>query len=355
MIEREALRRHARAAAALTLFGCNLGVFKTIDGSDASAEGEIRDAAPTLEDAEASTASIDSGPPNSNARDANATIDASVTTPDAGPPPECNLNAPFGAPVALGSINTGANDQSFRLSPDGLIGYFTRHSVTAPSAEIVQVKRTSQALPFGSPSVVGVPTEWNPQTPNENYLFSMTGNGLEIYFSRADQSGHRSIFVSTRATTAATFGTGSVVTELAIPGHQVDSPFVREDGEVIYFTTDARVQRAWFDSSGLHTESVPELAPTDDFISQTSPVVTPDDLTIYFGAVSYRGGLPLSRIEVASRTSVSQPFGGRRVVSELDPSVSGFVTYASANGCSVYLTGVYTGGPDVYVASRPPL
>ena len=72
--------------------------------------------------------------------------------------------------------------------------------------------------------------------------------------------------------------------------------------------------------------------------NDAGPVATPDGLTIFFSsnrpAAGAAGG---NDVWIARRSSVSEVFGAPQLVTELNSAGSDAVTWASPDGCTVYI------------------
>jgi hypothetical protein len=61
---------------------------------------------------------------------------------------------PFGAPIALSSVNTAANEDTPGVSSDGLMLFFSSNRVSGQGYELYVSTRTSRAVEFNAPSQV---------------------------------------------------------------------------------------------------------------------------------------------------------------------------------------------------------
>ena len=82
---------------------------------------------------------------------------------------------------------------------------------------------------------------------------------------------------------------------------------------------------------------------------ESFPVVTPDELTLYFSS-NRANGAGLQDIYVARRASVSDNFGAPVNLAELNTGTNDFPTWISDDGCVLYLMSgtMY----DIYYATR---
>ena len=134
------------------------------------------------------------------------------------------------------------------------------------------------------------------------------------------------------------------------------SPYFREDGSALYYASN-RIQanqldiyRASWNGAGFALASaVAELnSPANEF----DPVITPDELTIFFisDRAGGRGGLD---IWTATRPSTSAPFSAPANLTELNTSADDIPTFVTADACTIYFAFNGPGHYVQYVASRP--
>ena len=297
------------AAACLAGFaGCGGGDNTTDAGSDATTSDVVSDS-----------------PVSSDASDAGAS---------------CDWSKPFGAPVAVSELNVGGDSaQSARLSVDGLTVYFTRVAADGGLGDIYTATRTSTTQPFGIPVALQGPNgaSTHEATP------TVTADQLTLYFF-STAAASPDIYVSTRGSTSSAFSAGSAVpaitTWLAENG-----PYVLSDHSALYFSA-ARDPDGGVSDAGAITVRVfrsPVVngsvgAPVEIGLQGVafSPVVAPNELTIYFSS-NRQGSVGNSDIWVAQRATKNDSFGTPTNVSSLNvANATQQPNFVTADGCTMY-------------------
>lgn len=164
--------------------------------------------------------------------------------------------------------------------------------------------------------------------------------------------------VATRASTATSFGSHAAVGVLN-SAQQDRAPYVVPDHSAIYFVSDRagsdQIYRAprtgsTFGGASLVTGTMLQLNTRID-----SPVVTPDELTLYF-ASERAGGLGATDIYVATRASAVTGFGAPVALTSLSTAFFDVPTWVSADNCVLYFSRTAAGTTpihDLYVATKP--
>lgn len=268
--------------------------------------------------------------------------------PDA-KPPRCNPTAAFGTPVAVTALNTSSNDEAARLSSNELTVYSSSdRGGGVGSWDIWLATRASTSDAFGTPSLLaGVNT-----TGLERYP-TVTADGLVLYaFVGADPN--YDLAIATRASVTSSFSALSTIAALNTSGSD-ELPYALPDGSAIYFesqrSNSAELYRAvrngaGFDAPNLVTGTNLEVA------NQSGPVLSPDELTLYFN--SDRAGSGTYEIYEATRASTVQGFDAP-VALNLDPTGKHFTTpsWISNDNCVLYFTSRSVSGDyDIYYARR---
>jgi hypothetical protein len=349
------LRQAALVSAIIAVSGCAsiLGIEDTVDdpagtapgggGPDATDEGVV--VTPGAD------GSVD-GSDEASALDAEADGDAVAA-------PACDLTKPFSAPTIV-SISTTANyETAGRMSGDELTIYFEKGPFSGGNVvngEIYQATRTTTTSAWGTPSLL---TSLN-STASDGYL-TVSADGLTGYFAsiRSGGPGGVDIFVSTRASAGAAFGSPSRVTAVNGASND-DDPYLRPDGLALYFDSDrgaggdVDIFRSTIDGAG--NVSAPSLVSTvNTNANETEPVVTPDDLTLFFA----RGNAAsdAQEIFVSTRATTAAAWGAPSKVTELNSNKNDRPTWISADGCRILISSTRSGNAgsgDVYFAQRPP-
>jgi hypothetical protein len=299
-----------------------------------------------------------------------------LATPDANPGEagarsSCDLRKPFGAPTFV----EGLADPSallvagLRLSADYRTGYYHANPLdgsgsSAVSLDLYVVTRVDPAAPFdGTLSVMGAGIN----TTADETDPTVSGNGLLLVFARAYTQQPAHLYYATRDTTSASFVyAGPVPNVNDFTGATSDStPFLREDGKVLYFNSSrasasgSSIYRSTWTGSAFGVP-VP-VAELSSPVGGYGPVVTPDDLTIYFGVPRGVPGAPddaVGDIWMSSRARTSDPFSPPVNVAELNSSLMKAPTFVTRDGCTLYSSAFATapaadGTATEYVAEKP--
>ncbi len=322
---------------------------------DTSVEGDAGPDA-TAVDSGADVAAQDSGndvaAKDSGSTDGGADVDAG---------PACDLSKPFGTPTPVIELNTAANEGDARLTHDELTVYFTR----APTADagvdggagltdMFVASRSNKTSPFsGISPVASLDTASNETSP------SPTGDDLTLYYTTDKTglvTGYWDVIAATRANTAAAFGSPSSVLGVSNAGSEQLDVFVMASNLVVYYSSNTstnnypfylyRASRATT-SDTFAVDSSGVLAALDIGNRDRSPVVTPDELTLYF-ATDRSGGSDYD-IYVATRQSKSVAFGNKTDVAELNTTNNEIPSWISDDGCRMY----FTQSGDIYTALKP--
>jgi hypothetical protein len=284
-----------------------------------------------------------------------AQVDAATDAADAASP-LCDVDKPFAAPTLITEISTSGTEQGFRLSSDYKTAFFGSNRDDADGgAGIWTASRSDLKSPFMSISkltTVSLPNSGDP---------SITGDGLTLFFGASTSGLPSDIYVAARSTTAAQF-LNPAPTAGVNSSAEDEQPFIREDGQVLYLVSAKSgtlgLYRATATASGFNTPT--EISELTTASGETNPVVTPDDLVIYYSSNrtdgNAVGGLD---VWVATRASAgATAFGVPRNVAELNTTNDDKVTFVTRDRCSVYfqrnvtVAGVTT--RSVYVATKTP-
>jgi hypothetical protein len=264
----------------------------------------------------------------------------------------CNASQPFAPPVLVAGLSQdGTNDGDGRLTPDELTIVFW--SDRTPNG-IYIATRTSRTSPFGTPQAVAAVN-----SSTGGAFPSITADGLTI-FLESDKSGAYQIYSASRTTLGAQFSAPSAVT---IPTFMSSDGknYVLPDESAIYFVSyrsgpgAGDIYRSQI-SAGLQF-GTPVLVPNvNGTSSDYDPVVTPDELTLYFSSdrpdPAAKGTFD---IWMAKRASLGAAFDPPVNVQEVNSSAIEEPSWISPDNCRLYL---YRQGADtyykIYVASRSP-
>jgi hypothetical protein len=137
----------------------------------------------------------------------------------------------FGTPAPLTSINSSAVDTSPSLSPDGQTLYFQSSQTNMQSDIFVATNGASGYSLVTTSSPVAAVND--PAANDGNPVIS--ADGLTLYFSSNRGGGTYQVYVATRASTSAAFGTPQAVAEVNAPSVGDRWPqFISADGCRLY-------------------------------------------------------------------------------------------------------------------------
>jgi Tol biopolymer transport system component len=291
-------------------------------------------------------------PPPMHQVDAGSSNDA-VEAADAPAAGRCDPSASFGAPVAITELNSSSSDEGATLTPDELTIYFDSSRPGGLGGyDIYVATRTSRTDHFSEPALLaGVNTAGNERNP------TVTGDGLTLYATNGGGSTFDMLY-ATRASSTSSFSSLAPVTGLGSTGSNSAS-IVLPNGSAVYLTSG---RTGTYQLYRTVPAGSPGAMDTPTLLTGTNlsvqgnnmdPVVTPDELTLYFA--SDRGAAGTPNIYVATRASTAVGFDDPIELPSL--SVSNQVVYptwVSADNCVLYFTAGSPGGYRLYVASKPP-
>lgn len=141
------------------------------------------------------------------------------------------------------------------------------------------------------------------------------------------------------------------VTEANIGATINETPYIMQD-HMIYWASDATgtldmYRATWNGSSFRSPERITGIDVVDNNL-KTSPVVTPDELTLHFQSAR-AGSVGTYDIWMATRTSTVAAFGMPMNLSILNGSENDIPSWISADNCLLYFTrNVGGSGPTDY-------
>jgi Tol biopolymer transport system component len=276
--------------------------------------------------------------------------------------PPCDPSKPFGAPrLVEGLADIGASAVSgLRLSRDSLTGYFSaRDRPDGNGGDTLYIAtRSSPASPFANVTPIagsgldGVGDRLDP---------SVSADSLVLVFAMDQSVGEPlHLYEATRATVAIPFGAVFPAPGVNDPkGHDDTSPFLVEDKSALYFAS-TRVTTMQSDIymatwNGKTFDEPVSQANLNSPFSEVGPVVTPDQLTIYYASeLGGSGAAGELNIWTATRESVGQPFPPGLLVRELTSPDFNVPTFVTRDLCNLYFASTRGGTLAQYVASRSP-
>lgn len=269
----------------------------------------------------------------------------------------CDLSAPFGKPVLLaGALNSSANDGAIWLSPDRLTAFVssTRGADGGSVYAIYSGTRANDTSDFATMDPV---TELNSiATGAGSQGMTLTADGLTVYFLNGP-GGAYDVYTASRTTPTAKFQAPALVAGGVNQnggGTGEDFPdWISPDGATLYFTSNRNsstlrdiyvAKRA-----GNGTFGAPEpLASVNSDENEQTIALSADELQAF---ITRRIGV----MYYATRSKKTDGFSLPQPIVELQ-SISATVSYASADGCTIYFDTPSVdggaGGYDLYSATR---
>ena len=271
----------------------------------------------------------------------------------------CDVTKSFGTPMSLPGID-GSGDQTWGwFSPDELTIYYVAEVPGKAISNVYAAQRASIGDAFGSGTrLAGVMSDTeDTSTPK------VTADGLTLFVTADTASGSDRIFVATRSTAVADFGTPSLVAAINSTGADDSDPWINADATVMYLAS-VRTGSVMFDlytatrssPTGTFTTPVPitelESGDVDDV-----PVASADGLEIFFASNRSTTSNGRNDIYHATRATTSDPFSAISKVSELSTDTSEeFPTWLSPDRCTLMYSSDAAGGSggyDIWIATRP--
>lgn len=291
---------------------------------------------------------------NMSGPDAARGIDAAAAA-DAKPASPCDLSKPFGAPVELTALDSTDNDAFVTFSADELTAYVSSNRAGGVGGfDLYYATRASVSDAFGAPVLLP-----NVNDVTQDYGASLSDDGLTLYFDSHRGTGNDDIYVATRTSTSAEFGTPGVLAGVNDATHQDQVTSISADQLTMYIGSDRagdwdvyRATRASTSSPFGTPTAVGELDMAG--VTDWGIFLTADGLTAYME--STRAGATAGDIFVATRASTSDGFGAPVDVTELNTSTEDYPTWVSPDGCRLAFSSGRTGGTgsyDLYLATRP--
>jgi hypothetical protein len=270
--------------------------------------------------------------------------------------PRCDPKANFASPVALSSLNADTEAAVADLSADELTIYFSSpRPGSIGKDDIYQATRTSTSMPFGGIlPVSGVNTEREEREPR------MTADGRSMFAisTIAENTGYH-IMLTTRANTAVVFEGLQPLANVNSLSYNDNDPYILPTGNTLYFSSDRQGSGPFGLYRSSRTNSAfaaPKLISVAELASSTqqSPVVTLDELTLFF-ASNGSNGAGVYDIYEATRSSLADEFSAPFALTGVNTADIDLPTWISPDGCNLYITRFEAGiGRQLYVATRGP-
>jgi Tol biopolymer transport system component len=211
--------------------------------------------------------------------------------------------------------NPSQNDASASLSSDNLTLYFMSDART-PSQGAFEIWTATRATPsgiFGPAVTVGAPLNTSSDDGNPK----ISRDGLSLYFTSNRPGGHGDLdgWVATRASTNAGFGTPVNLTALN-SAFSDGGPDVSADGLIAVFSSnrpggsgERDIYLATRSTTSAPFGSVTNLGPTvNTSANERSPSLSPDALSLFFSS-DRPGGFGFGDLWMSNRDSLAAPWG----------------------------------------------
>ncbi len=270
----------------------------------------------------------------------------------------CNPTGTFDAPVVVTNYaSTTDTEQTSRLSPDELTMYISGRWNGATTTHIYSVTRAATSDNFSAPPtelaiVNSTANDWDP---------TISSDGKTLMFgSQRNANDGNDLFIATRTSTAADFGTPALIANGNSLTDDDTQPFLTADGQELWFASNRSGTAGAHDiyrsvaaagSFGTPVRVAEVSSAGDEFL----PVLSADKLTIYFATTSTgpgtKGGFD---IWTAHRATATDPFASPSVVTELNSAGNDAPGWLSSDNCRLYFWSDTAGSSDLYVATRHP-
>lgn len=288
--------------------------------------------------------------PDGGATEAATATDAVADRSADGPVdgPSCDLKKPFGAltPFAAPVTSTG-NEYAGSLSQDLLQFVFARDD------DLFGVVRVSKDGPWSVPvPLVAINTsskETNPSLP-PSYLtlvFDSTRPGAGV--------ANGNLWIARRASLTSFFSAPSPIDGVNSEGDDIE-PWLDPTEQRLYFASD---RLSGFDifvatKNGPSSYATPVLL--DELTgpgTNEAPVLTGDELTMYFASNRPGSKDGTQDVWVTTRTSIGAKFGTPVALTDFNSDKDDYPTWVSADGCRIVIQSYVSGNSDLYFAEKP--
>jgi WD40 repeat protein len=272
--------------------------------------------------------------------------------PDGGPgdgpglPRTCAATQRFGTPTLVPQFNDLAGGiDMIQFSPDERVAYVAIGPWGAQDIGIAY--RPTRFDPFEPIILLASVNGSDDSAP------SVTDDGLTMYF-QSTRGGNYGVYAATRTATDKAFSTPVPIS--ALNASSTGAPYVSPDGSSLYVHSSlAGSVDLWVAKRSGSGFGPPErLAPSVDGADEYHPVVSPDELVLYYLLAR---GQSDDGIWIATRSSRQAAFSNPVFLSELDsPSYyAPAPTWISPDGCRLYFNALdFNYRVWLYVAERTP-
>jgi hypothetical protein len=264
----------------------------------------------------------------------------------------CSIDTPFSAPTLVPDLSTPNNDYGVTLTGDGRTVYLA----TGAGAINIYVKTLGPDASFENQTLINNLPPAPIGGTQANFRPSISADGTELFFTRGVGDDYDIFRADINAGGAASVGVLPNVTDLDAAVDESTPHLV--NSKVLYFARAAngssfQIYRAERPGPGLAFNLVTAAPGLGKSVLEVSPVVTDDELTIYFGASA---GTFDEQIYVATRGKLTDPFGPSKKVPELEfAGQRNQPTWMSADRCKLYFLSMRNSAVlNTWVATREP-
>ena len=311
---------------------------------------------------------VDSGVsgPDVSSTDGSAAKDAGGNDANVADAGGCNPDAAFGTPALVSELADPSYDARYpRLTSDERTIYYAFGPAAGPFV-LYSATRATTSSPFSGMAPIAGLTGANGSDNN----VTVSEDGLVALLSSNRKQGSvnptvSQIWSTSRANTSAAFSTPLWSnTGFGSQDGDYDPFFVSGGGGLFYLASVslsapgiAHIRRATFVNGTYGSASGPDFSTGNSAADDRAPVLTPDELRIYYATNANPSGGVLGggagNVWTSSRPSTALQWRPPTVVAEL----SGFGTYpkpgwVSADDCRLYLFSNKSGHDAIYVATR---
>lgn len=263
----------------------------------------------------------------------------------------CDADAPFVHLAPVGGLESDLGEQSAQLSRDELTIVFSRLTISGPVLSRYGDLYWAHRDHLGDEFREAAPLDELNTTANELGA-SLSDDQQTLYFARGGPSVPYQIVSAPWPSPTA----GNVVPiALGDAGESELEPYITSSA--IFFTArQGDGSAGLFTAAGRRTSFEPAQRLQSLEVQATagaygSPVVSSDELTIYFSAPPDNASP--SDIWTSSRSALDRPFGAPRTIAELNTISAERPAWISEDSCRLYFVTNRTGqGYGVWMASR---
>jgi len=260
----------------------------------------------------------------------------------------CDPTKPFSIPSLLPGVNGPDGDSWGWQSLDGRTLYFARFVAPSNEGDLYIATRDTQEDTYGD-----LVTLANRNTPNNERRPITTADGLTLLFEAT--SIKTDIRVSTRASTADSFSTPTMFSNINDDSWSDFNPWIDETASTLYFTSDRNGGNDIFlaERASSLFDSPQPVAELNSTFGDYMGAVSADGRELVFGSRRDTNGASGDLFR-ATRASRELPFEPPVKIEELsDPVADDYATWLSSDRCEILFTSNRSGSYDIWFSRRP--